>query len=87
MTFLWLHFKGNVCVPFNFFVFLKRNKLTLQKVVNILESLLIMKSCNLKFVQGKGIYRIFNKLPLFQMHWFTCQHTNVSCLVTCVLLC
>lgn len=34
-----------------------------------------------------GIYKIFSKLPLFQMHWFTCQHTNVSCLVTFVLLC
>lgn len=52
MTFLWLHFKGSVCVPFNFF--LKTKKLTFQKVVNILKSLLIMKSCKLKFVQGKG---------------------------------
>jgi len=41
-----------MCV-FHFF-FLKKEKLTLQKVVNILESMLIMKSCKPKSVQGKG---------------------------------
>lgn len=54
MTFLWLHFKGNVCVPFNFKTNKKTHHLTLQKAVNILEGSLIMKSCKVKFVQGKG---------------------------------
>lgn len=66
MTVLWPHFKGNVCVPFNFLVTKKKKMLSLQKVVNILECLLIMKSCTLKFVQGEGNL-IFSKLPLFEM--------------------
>lgn len=89
MTLLWLHFKGNVCVPFNFFLTKKKEKkkkkvLSLQKVVNILESLLIMKSCELKFVWGEGNL-ICSKLPLFQTHPRPCQQGSVSCLVTCVL--
>lgn len=84
MTFLWLHFKGNVCVPFNLFLTKKKEEtLSLQKVVNILESPLIMKSCKLKFVWGEGNLICSKLLPLFQTH--PCQHASVSCLVTCVL--